>query len=82
MITILQSFKEVSMSNGRPTVAFPLTFIVFVSMVKDALEDNKRHQSDKRENNQQVTVLEKSERSMSFIEPLTPTIDHDNMAKE
>jgi phospholipid-transporting ATPase len=32
----------------------PLSFVVFVSMIKDIFEDMKRHESDNRENNRKV----------------------------
>ena len=35
----------------------PLGFVVFVSMIKDIIEDIKRHMSDNIENNRKVTVL-------------------------
>ena len=35
---------------------FPLAFVVFVSAVKDILEDRKRHLSDNQENNRKVLV--------------------------
>jgi hypothetical protein len=35
----------------------PLGFVVVVSMIKDIIEDVKRHKSDNIENNRKVTVL-------------------------
>jgi hypothetical protein len=35
----------------------PLSFVVVVSMIKDIIEDVKRHKSDNIENNRKVTVL-------------------------
>jgi len=34
----------------------PLSFVVFVSMIKDVFEDLKRHKSDRYENNLKVLV--------------------------
>lgn len=42
--------KSISISNGKSVMAIPLTFVVIVSMIKDAVEDYKRHMSDKEEN--------------------------------
>lgn len=42
-------------------MALPLTFVVVLSMIKDAYEDYKRHQSDSKENNMVTLVYDKSE---------------------
>ena len=39
-------------------MAFPLMFVVFVSMLKDAFEDYKRHKSDDEENNKDCEVYD------------------------
>ena len=49
-ICFLQSIPSISISFGKPTMAVPLTVIVFISMIKDAYEDYKRHKADKIEN--------------------------------
>ncbi len=41
-------------------MALPLTFVVVLSMIKDAYEDYKRHQSDSKENNMVSLVYDKS----------------------
>ena len=46
----MQTVKSISISNGTPAMAFPLTVIVIISMCKDAYEDRKRHIEDKQEN--------------------------------
>ena len=51
----------ISISNGSPVMAFPLMFVVFVSMIKDAFEDYKRHQSDADENNKECEVYDLKE---------------------
>ena len=48
---ILQLIPEISNSGGIPTIALPLGFVIFVSMVKDFLEDWKRTIQDNMENN-------------------------------
>lgn len=57
MIGVLQSIKVISTTNGRPVMGSPITMILSLSMTKDALEDKKRHESDDRENNQEVSAL-------------------------
>lgn len=43
IITFMQCIKTISISAGKPAMALPLGFIVFLSMLKDAYEDYKRH---------------------------------------
>ena len=50
IITFMQMIEVISISGGKPAMAMPLVFVVLVSMVKDAFEDYKRHQSDGKEN--------------------------------
>jgi phospholipid-transporting ATPase len=52
VITILDWY----INKVLPTMVFPLTFVIFLSMIKDIFEDMKRHQSDKKENSKQVLV--------------------------
>lgn len=47
----------ISVSEGKPTMFFPLFIVVAVSMAKDFAEDWKRHKSDKRENTSRVEIL-------------------------
>lgn len=51
IITFMQMIDMISISGGKPAMAMPLAVVVMVSMVKDAFEDYKRHQSDDKENN-------------------------------
>ncbi len=44
----------ISISGGKPTMLFPLSIILVLSMVKDIYEDCKRHRQDKKENYQKV----------------------------
>ena len=57
VISILQVIPSISLSGAMPTVAIPLTIVVIVNMIKDGVEDYKRHVSDEKENSQIVSVL-------------------------
>lgn len=50
IIGMLQLIPSISNSNGVPAQLFPLTAVVFISMMKDLFEDWKRHKSDNAEN--------------------------------
>lgn len=67
-ICVLQSIEEISITKGAPTTAFPLVFILFVGMLKDAFEDWQRHKADRIENSRTIleckTNLEESSRVM------------------
>ena len=56
LIAILQVIPDISNTNGQPLQLIPLGFIIFVSMLKDAFEDYKRHKSDHEENNKETLV--------------------------
>jgi phospholipid-transporting ATPase len=51
---IMQIIPQISITAGQPTIALPLGFVVLVSMVKDIIEDTRRHISDNKENNRKV----------------------------
>lgn len=51
ILSFMQTIKSISISNGAPIMALPLTFVLVISMFKDAYEDYKRHESDSKENN-------------------------------
>lgn len=53
----MQSIPSISISFGKPTMAVPLTTIVFISMIKDAYEDYKRYLADNDENERKVQVF-------------------------
>ena len=57
-MTFLQTIPLVSISNGFPTMALPLSFVVTLSMIKDAFEDYKRYRSDQKENKSEVQVYD------------------------
>ena len=41
-LCILQVIPSVTNTDGRPTVAYPLAIVVFISAVKDLFEDRQR----------------------------------------
>ena len=47
---------QISLSDGVPVLMFPFSFIVFISAVKDLLEDTKRKRSDNEENTKPIMV--------------------------
>jgi len=51
---------DISNSNGVPAQLFPLTAVVFISMLKDLFEDYKRHKSDKAENTKTTLVYNRA----------------------
>lgn len=61
LIAILQVIPDISNTNNQPLQLLPLGFIIFVSMLKDAFEDYKRHKSDFEENNKETLVLKNGE---------------------
>lgn len=56
ILSALQCFKAVSITEGVPTILPPLAFITFLTMIKDFFEDYKRRKSDEEENNKKVLV--------------------------
>ncbi|OII74051.1 P-type ATPase [Cryptosporidium ubiquitum] len=59
VISLLQIFPSISSTNGIPTLAFPLVFVLFVGAVKDGWEDLNRHHNDKIENEREVIVIKR-----------------------
>lgn len=59
VISVLQIFPSISSTNGIPTLAFPLVFVLFVGAVKDGWEDLNRHQNDRIENEREVFVIKR-----------------------
>jgi len=39
MLGLLELIKPISDAGGEPVMLFPLSFIIFVSMMKDIVED-------------------------------------------
>lgn len=56
-IAVLQTIKDVSNTNGVPTILLPLTFVFVCSAIKEALEDRARHRADAVMNSQSVLRL-------------------------
>ena len=56
IISILQSIKEISYSNGSPIMLIPFSFIVFINGIKDIYEDWKRKKMDDLDNNRLCLV--------------------------
>jgi phospholipid-transporting ATPase len=50
IIMFMQMVNTISISGGKPAMAAPLSIVVAASMIKDAYEDYKRHNNDKKEN--------------------------------
>ena len=57
LITVMQTIKVISISNGEPTMLPPLVLVMFTSMCKDAYEDWCRHTEDAIENNSLATCF-------------------------
>ena len=56
IIAFFQVFKEISNSNGKPVILFPLFIVVSVNGVKDFYEDWKRKKSDDQENSKNTLI--------------------------
>lgn len=54
----MQTIDLISISNGKSAMAFPLVFIISISMIKDAYEDYKRHVNDRNENDANLEVFD------------------------
>lgn len=57
----------ISITYGQPTILMPLSFVTFVSMVKDIIEDYKRHISDNEENNRKGKCFINNQDANVFI---------------
>ena len=60
ILSILQCIPSITITDGKPTILVPLTVVILVSMIKDFIEDRKRQNSDKTENNSKVLRLQPS----------------------
>ena len=56
-LAALQLIKSISLTDQVPSILFPLSGVISIVLVKDAIEDYKRHLSDNKENSQQTLVL-------------------------
>lgn len=61
----MQSIREVSNTEGVPTIFFPLGFIVVISMIKDYFEDYKRKKSDRSENTKLIQIFRYKEQKLT-----------------
>jgi phospholipid-transporting ATPase len=68
IITAMQMIDLISISNGQPAMALPLSFVVLLSMIKDAFEDYKRSKADSKENDSLTLVFDSKSRSFNPIE--------------
>nr|CCA24731.1 Ptype ATPase (PATPase) Superfamily putative [Albugo laibachii Nc14] len=59
-IAMLQSIKEISNTNGFPTILLPLCVVFLCSALKEALEDRERHRADRITNQKRVVALDTS----------------------
>eukprot|EP00397_Hematodinium_sp_SG-2012_P001263 GEMP01001264.1.p1 GENE.GEMP01001264.1~~GEMP01001264.1.p1 ORF type:complete len:1310 (+),score=318.21 GEMP01001264.1:350-4279(+) len=66
---VLQTFPAVSITNGLPTTAAPLSFVIFIAMIKDAAEDYHRYLSDKTENNRTTRRVSPTESGVVEVVP-------------
>ena len=63
IIAFFQVFKEISNSNGKPVILFPLFIVVSVNGVKDFYEDWKRKKSDDKENSKNTWIYSYKKRN-------------------
>lgn len=64
-ISIMQMVPIISITNGVPAQAFPLSVVIVLSMIKDIFEDYKRHKSDHQENCKKALVYDKQTNNFS-----------------
>jgi|TARA_B110000305_G_C19304962_1_gene571096 magnesium-transporting ATPase (P-type) len=53
----MQCIPDISITGGQPAMLLPLVLVILASMIKDAFEDWKRHQNDKKENEEMQTEV-------------------------
>ena len=58
LICVLQTVKAISITNGIPTMAPTLVFVLTLSLIKIGYEDYLRHKADGIENGQEVDVFD------------------------
>jgi len=54
----MQTLPAISISENMPVIILPLSFILFISAIKDFYEDYKRKKSDREENQQKIFAYE------------------------
>ena len=77
LLSILQLIPSVSITNGVPTIQAPLIFIIFITAIKDILEDYQRHRSDNEENNSLVQKFKVEQLANNNVD-LTRMVDANN----
>ena len=58
VICLLQTWNEVTITSGRPTMALPFAFILMVQAIKDIIEDAAKHKADNIQNSRTVNVYD------------------------
>ena len=56
-VCILQAIPEISITNGVPTSAIPLAFVLFFDGIVTAREDYNKHRDDAKANNRPTLAL-------------------------
>ena len=69
-MTVLQLVPGLQDFYGAATTLMPLMFVVGVSMIKDAFEDNKRRKQDNSENDSIVQCCPRGEASLREMKSL------------
>eukprot|EP00820_Chromera_velia_P026114 Cvel_10153.t1-p1 / transcript=Cvel_10153.t1 / gene=Cvel_10153 / organism=Chromera_velia_CCMP2878 / gene_product=Phospholipid-transporting ATPase DNF2, putative / transcript_product=Phospholipid-transporting ATPase DNF2, putative / location=Cvel_scaffold605:62087-77229(+) / protein_length=2225 / sequence_SO=supercontig / SO=protein_coding / is_pseudo=false len=68
----LQILPQTTDSDGVPTILGPLGFVIGLTMIKDFVEDLKRHKSDVQENRKKVIVFRDGEEKTTTWMDLKP----------
>jgi magnesium-transporting ATPase (P-type) len=63
MVSAMQCIPEISNTNGMPTTAPVLAFILFIDAIFQVLEDLERHRADAEANNRRAHILSTEQRS-------------------
>eukprot|EP00439_Symbiodinium_sp_Y106_P018689 s189_g2.t1 len=66
LLMALQMTPRVTVTGQIPTISLPLAAVILMNALKDALEDWRRHKSDREENERQVLALEGRGRQASL----------------
>ena len=61
ILGLLQLIPQISTSGGRPTMFLPLSIIIFISSIKEVIEDLRKHKFDKVENTKLTRVFRNGE---------------------
>lgn len=57
LVCVLQCIPSISITGGKPTMITPLIFVMAVTAFKDFVEDKKKKDSDKMENQTSTTFV-------------------------